>query len=148
MDSFPYLWFLSRKKSKKFIKIQWYLHELEVLKTDLMTSAVQWLTISALNACRELHNEHSIYENIVCKIESQQTEVKSLEIAINELTVMCENLSSGSSVWKFHGSLWVPFFENSRWFWGKMSSVSRKLLCWKPLQSNFCQIFEWCFYLF
>ena len=41
--------------------------------------------------CREL-DEHSILKDIDCKIESLNIEVKSLEIAINELTVKCEKL--------------------------------------------------------
>ena len=41
--------------------------------------------------CREL-DEHSILEDIACKIESLNKEVKSLEISINELTVECEKL--------------------------------------------------------
>ena len=41
--------------------------------------------------CREL-DEHSILEDIVCKTESLNNEVKSLEIAINELMFECEKL--------------------------------------------------------
>ena len=41
--------------------------------------------------CCELH-EHSILEDIVCKTESVSNVVKSLEIAINELTVKCKKL--------------------------------------------------------
>ena len=41
--------------------------------------------------CREL-DEHSILEDIIWKIESLNSEVKSLEVAINELTGKCEKL--------------------------------------------------------
>ena len=41
--------------------------------------------------CCEL-DEHSILEKIVCKTEGLNNEVKSLEIAINELMVKCEKL--------------------------------------------------------
>ena len=41
--------------------------------------------------CREL-DEHSILEDIVWKIESLNNQVKSLEIAINELMFECEKL--------------------------------------------------------
>ena len=41
--------------------------------------------------CREL-DEHSIYVDIKCKIESLNKEVKSIEIAINKLTVKGEKI--------------------------------------------------------
>ena len=41
--------------------------------------------------CHEL-DEHSILEDITCKIECLNKELKSLEIAVNELTVKCEKL--------------------------------------------------------
>ena len=41
--------------------------------------------------CREL-DEDSILEDFACKIESLNSEVKSLEIAISELMVKCEIL--------------------------------------------------------
>ena len=52
--------------------------------------------------CREL-DEHSVFEDIVCKIESLHNDVKSLEIAINELTVKCEKFrqESGNSMGDF-----------------------------------------------
>ena len=45
--------------------------------------------------CREL-DEHSIYEDIVCKIESMQSQLKSLEILINDLTVNCDKFKQDS----------------------------------------------------
>ena len=44
---------------------------------------------------REL-DEHSICEDIVCKIETLHNDVKSLEIAINELTVKCKKFRQDS----------------------------------------------------
>ena len=41
--------------------------------------------------CHEL-DDHSIFEDIACTIESLNKEVKSLEISINELAVECEKL--------------------------------------------------------
>ena len=52
---------------------------------------VELMACYICSKCHEL-DEHSILEDIACKIESQNKEVKSLEIAINELTVKCEKL--------------------------------------------------------
>ena len=45
--------------------------------------------------CREL-DVHSVYEDIVCKTKILHNEVKSLETAINELTVKCEKFRQDS----------------------------------------------------
>ena len=56
--------------------------------------------------CREL-DEYSISDDIACKIESLHDEVKSLEIAVNELTVKCEKVrqESGNSMGDFERHL-------------------------------------------
>ena len=56
---------------------------------------------------REL-DEHSIYENIVCKIESLHNKVKPLEVSVNELTVKCKRFREDleSSMEDFECLLW------------------------------------------
>ena len=58
---------------------------------DCEYSQVELMARYVCSKCREL-DEHSILEDIVCKIESLNNQVKSLEIAINELMFECEKL--------------------------------------------------------
>ena len=54
-------------------------------------SQVELMARYICSECREL-DEPSILEDIACKMERLNNEVKSLEIAINDLTVKCEKL--------------------------------------------------------